>query len=197
MIPFETTLRTVCRDLAEARVPFALVGGLAVSVRTEPRFTRDADLAVAVDDDAGAERLIRTVRARGYEVDSLVEQTAVARIATVRLRRTGVMPVPLIDLLFASSGIEREIVDESEPVEVLPGLNLAVASIGHLIALKLLSRDDEQRPQDLVDLRSLLKNASRADLEQAKLASGLIMARGYNRGRDLTNELRRFGVDRA
>ena len=107
------------------------------------------------------------------------------------------MPVPLIDLLFASSGIEREIVDESEPVEVLPGLNLAVASIGHLIALKLLSRDDEQRPQDLVDLRSLLKSASRADLEQAKLASGLIMARGYNRGRDLTNELRSFGVDRA
>lgn len=150
---------------------------------------------MAVDDDAGAERLIRTLRARGYEVDSLVEQTAAARIATVRLRRTGVAPVPLIDLLFASSGIEHEVVAETEPVEVLPELRLAVASTGHLIALKLLSRDDEQRPQDLVDLRSLLKNASRADLEQAKLAAGLIMARGYNRGRDLINALRRVSVD--
>ena len=147
-----------------------------------------------VDDDAAAERLIRALRARGYVVDSLVEQTAVARIATVRLRRTGVTPVPLIDLLLASSGIEQEIVDMAEPVEVLPGLHLAVASTAHLIALKLLSRDDEQRPQDLVDLRSLLKNASSADLEQAKLAAGLIMARGYNRGRDLTIELRRMGV---
>ena len=164
-----------------------------MSVRTEPRFTRDADLAVAVDDDAAAERLIRALRARGYVVDSLVEQTAVARIATVRLRRTGVAPVPVIDLLFASSGIEHEVVDQAEPVEVLPGLRLAVASTAHLIALKLLSRDDEQRPQDLVDLRSLLKNASSADLEQAKLAAGLIMARGYNRDRDLANELRRIG----
>jgi predicted nucleotidyltransferase len=197
VIPFENTLRTLCRDLDEARVRFALVGGLAVSVRTEPRFTRDADLAVAVDDDAEAERLIRTLRARGYEVDSLVEQTAAARIATVRLRRTGEAPVPLIDLLFASSGIEHEVVAGAESVEVLPGLRLAVASTGHLIALKLLSRDDDQRPQDLVDLRSLLKTTSRADLEQAKIAAGLIMARGYNRGRDLTNELRRFGVDGA
>jgi predicted nucleotidyltransferase len=197
VIPFETTLRTICRDLDEARVPFALVGGLAVSVRTEPRFTRDADLAVAVHDDTDAERLIRALRARGYEVDSVVEQAVAGRIATVRLRRTTEAPVPLIDLLFASSGIEHEVVAEAEPVEVLPGLRLPVASTGHLIALKLLSRDDEQRPQDLVDLRSLLKNASRADLEQAELASGLIMARGYNRGRDLTNELRSFGVDRA
>jgi hypothetical protein len=34
-------------DLTEVDVPFALVGGLAVSAHTEPRSTRDADLAVA------------------------------------------------------------------------------------------------------------------------------------------------------
>jgi hypothetical protein len=32
-----------------------LVGGLAVSVRTEPRFTRDVDLVVAISDDHAAE----------------------------------------------------------------------------------------------------------------------------------------------
>lgn len=42
-----------------AHIPFALVGGLAVSARTEPRFTRDADLAVALASDAEAEALIR------------------------------------------------------------------------------------------------------------------------------------------
>lgn len=33
------------RDLATLERGWALVGGLAVSVRTEPRFTRDVDLA--------------------------------------------------------------------------------------------------------------------------------------------------------
>jgi hypothetical protein len=37
----------------------AVLGGLAVSVWTEPRFTRDIDVAVAVGTDADAERIVR------------------------------------------------------------------------------------------------------------------------------------------
>lgn len=47
----ETALRRINSDLTQAGVPFAVVGGLAVSVRTEPRFTRPADLAVALSTD--------------------------------------------------------------------------------------------------------------------------------------------------
>lgn len=83
----------------------------------------------------------------------------------------------------------------AESIELLPELHVAVATIGHLVALKILSRDDEQRPQDLVDLRMLLKVASRTDLEQAKRALDLISARGYNRGRNLMLDLMRLGVD--
>jgi len=36
-----------------------LVGGLAVSVRCDPRFTLDADVAVAVVNDAEAEACVR------------------------------------------------------------------------------------------------------------------------------------------
>jgi hypothetical protein len=45
-----------------------LVGGLAVSVRAEPRFTRDADLVVAVDSDIEAEAMVRSFLVRGYRV---------------------------------------------------------------------------------------------------------------------------------
>lgn len=45
MTSLEAVLRQIHTDLIEARVSFALVGGLGVSARTEPRFTRDADLA--------------------------------------------------------------------------------------------------------------------------------------------------------
>lgn len=41
-----------------------------------------------------------------------------------------------MDLLFASSGIEHEIVAAADPLEVLPDLTVPVARTGHLIALK-------------------------------------------------------------
>ncbi len=47
----ETTLSDIAALLRRQRVPFALVGGLAVSIRGEVRFTRDVDIAVSVDGD--------------------------------------------------------------------------------------------------------------------------------------------------
>lgn len=39
----EAALRRTMAELSRATCPFALVGGLAVSARTEPRFTRDVE----------------------------------------------------------------------------------------------------------------------------------------------------------
>jgi hypothetical protein len=71
-------------------------------------------------------------------------------------------------LPFASSGIEAEVVADAEPIELLSGLTMSVARTGHLIALKVLSRDDISLPQDLVDLRALLRAASLAELGRAR-----------------------------
>jgi hypothetical protein len=78
----KAALRQVAADLEDAGVSFAVVGGLAVSARTEPRFTRDADLAVAVANDDDAEALVRHLGLRGYRVSASVEQKAVGRLAT-------------------------------------------------------------------------------------------------------------------
>jgi hypothetical protein len=75
----DAALRQICGDLSEAGASFALVGGLAVSARTEPRFTRDADIAVAVSNDAEAERLIHRLQASSYRVEALLEQDAAGR----------------------------------------------------------------------------------------------------------------------
>jgi hypothetical protein len=185
----EAALRQIGADLTRAHVSFALVGGLAVSVRTEPRFTRDADLAVALASDAEAEALIHELRERDYRIEAIVEQEAVGRLATVRLASSSEPQAPVIDLLFASSGIEAEVVADAEPIELLPALTMGVARTGHLIALKVLSRDDVTRPQDLVDLRALLRVASPAELGRARDSLALIAARGYHRGRDLMSEI--------
>lgn len=185
MTALESALRWAAAELAGAGVDFALVGGLAISVRTEPRFTRDADLVVAVADDAEAESLVRRLRHRGCEITTLVEQEAVSRLATVRLGLAHDPRAAVVDLLFASSGIEAEIVREAEALEVLPGLTIGVARSGHLIALKVLSRDDVRRAQDLVDLRALLRTAPADEIERARQALELITTRGYHRGRSL------------
>jgi hypothetical protein len=187
----EAALRTICGELAAARVPFALVGGLAVSVRTEPRFTRDADVAVALHTDAEAEALVHRLGSHGFMVHAAVEQEAAKRLAAVRLANSSEPMAPVVDLLFASSGIEPEVVAEAESIDILPHLTVPVARTGHLIALKVLSRHDETRPQDIADLRALLRAAPAPEIARARTAVELIAARGYHRGRDLTSELDR------
>jgi predicted nucleotidyltransferase len=165
---------------------WALVGGLAVSARAEPRFTRDIDLAVAVPDDAAAEALVADLVRRSWHVTAIVEQEATGRLAQVRLRpdRAGMV----CDLLFASSGIEAEIAAAAQSLELVPGLTLPVATVGHLMALKLLSVTD-RRQQDRMDLDSLAAVARPADWAQAAQSVALITQRGFHRDRDLASAL--------
>src|SRR5437867_11637583 len=138
----ERALRGLSTDLNSLGVSWALVGGLAVSARTEPRFTRDVDLAVAVPDDRQAEELIHHVVRRGYTVLATMEQEATQRLATVRLAPAGEMSEGVVvDLLFASSGIEQEIAAEAQPLAIFEGVNAPVARLGHLLALKVLAED--------------------------------------------------------
>lgn len=186
----EDSLRRIVGHLHDARHPFALVGGFAVSARTEPRFTRDVDLVVAVPDDAGAEALVRSLAGRGYAVIAAVEQLAAERLATARLALPDAHGGDLIvDLLFASSGVEPEIAARAEALELLDDLVVPVARTGDLIALKLLARDDLARPQDAADLRALRSVATADDLALARETVALIAERGYTRGRDLTAAL--------
>lgn len=187
MTDFESTARTTTQRLDALGVDHALVGGFAVSIRCEPRFTRDIDLVVAVAGDDGAETVVKALAQDGYEVLATVEHEGAGRLATVRLALGPGDDV--IDLLFASSGIEPEIAVAAQRIEVLPGLVLPVARVGHLIALKLLATDERTRPQDAVDLRALVEVAEVGDLELARHAVGLIEDRGYQRGRNLAAAL--------
>ena len=188
----EAALRRIASDLQRHHRLWALVGGFAVSARAEPRFTRDIDAAVMVENDADAEGLVRALIADGYELLAAVEQDETGRLATVRLSSPPGGEV-VVDLLFASSGIEPEIARSAEPTEIVPGLTLPIATTGHLIALKLLARDDQSRPQDLTDLRALRAVATPEDLAAAERAARLISSRGFNRGRDLTAALKEVG----
>ena len=72
---------------------------------------------------------------------------------------------------------------------MIEGVTMPVARVGHLVALKVLARDDRRRPQDLVDLRMLLQVADATELAAARAALAMITARGFARGKDLAAEL--------
>jgi hypothetical protein len=181
-------LARVVDELAALGSDIALIGGLAVGERAQERFTRDIDLAVAVENDAQAERIVFELQRQGYSVLMLLEQEQTARLATVRLVPPGeTAGGVVVDLLFASSGIEPEIVRAAERLEVFPGVILPVARVEALIALKVLARDDTRRPQDHIDLVSLVGVASAAQLEAAGNLLRLVQQRGFARGRQLEN----------
>jgi hypothetical protein len=185
----ESALRKAAADLNAVGVRWALVGGLAVSARAIPRFTKDVDFAIAVGNDAEAEDIVYRLRARDYQPVEVLEQDYVERLSGIRLVRRGSDVV--VDLLFASSGIENEVVASADRLEVLPRLTVPVATTAHLIALKVLAG----RTQDLTDLGYLIPAASPADLDSAREAVKLIQARGFNRGRDVVADLEQLIVD--
>lgn len=172
----ERALAHVAEHLDRLAQSFALVGGLAVSVRAEVRFTRDVDLAVAVADDDAAEALVYQLRDAGYEVVATVEHETQGRMATARLSGTAGL---VVDLLLASSGIEHEIVTRATAVDV-PGVGrIPVARSEELLALKILSMT-ERRLQDRIDALNLIEFDEQLDLSVVRANLALIERRGYH-----------------
>jgi len=184
-------LKRIADELGRMRRAFALVGGLAISVRGEVRFTRDVDIAVTVRDDADTEFLTRELRAKGYVVAAVVEHDEAKRLATVRLRSASGMAV---DLLTASCGIEAEIVERAEPVSIEGVGVVQVARAEELLAMKVLSMEP-RRLQDRIDAIALIRVNEGLDLEDVRRDLELIARRGYNRQQDLSAKLDELMAD--
>jgi len=187
--PLEEALLQIRADLTALRLPWALIGGLAVSLRGEPRTTRDVDVTVAVAGDREAEQVVIALRNRGYRElpeGGVLMHRKLDRLVGVRLLPPiAAEPRAIVDVLFASSGIEPEIVAHAESVAGPAGMPLPLVSTGHLIALKVLAG----RLQDLADCDNLLQVAKPADLAETREALQLITQRGFHLGRDLQADL--------
>jgi predicted nucleotidyltransferase len=166
-------------------VRFALVGGLAVSIRGEVRFTRDVDVAVAVEADEAVESLVRGLRSSGYTPIAVVEHETMRRLATARLESPhGVV----VDLRAASSGIESEVVARATLVAIEGVGDVPVARAEELLAMKVLSMT-ARRLQDRLDALSLLLTNPALDIEAVRALLQEITRRGYHRAQDLVAKL--------
>ncbi|MCB9524525.1 MAG: nucleotidyl transferase AbiEii/AbiGii toxin family protein [Myxococcales bacterium] len=174
--------------LEQQGVAWAVAGGFAVGVRSQPRFTNDLDLVVAVPGDVEADALVWALRRQGLTAFALLEHQASGRLATARLRATdGVV----VDVIFASTGLEAELVRDATLLTVLGQPNVPVVRLGHLIAMKLLSESD-RRLKDRVDLQTLFGFCDATELRRAAEGVALITLRNGHRGKDLPALLRQW-----
>ena len=183
-------LRRVTSDLHQSEVTWCLVGGLGTSVYVDPRTTKDIDVVVSVTGEEQADRLKDFLLSRGYTNPQVLMHTSPTRRMGWRIfipaSREASIP---LDVLVAACGIERDIVASATTIEILPGLSLPVASLGHLIAMKVLSQNRFERLQDRVDIIALLRTATEQDRITLERSLNEISKLELAGGRNLIAEL--------
>lgn len=185
-----SSIKTVVNDLNDITSEWALIGALAASFHSEPRTTQDIDIALALRTTEEQEVLIKKLLSRGYHNKQILMQVGPFLTMGCRLQIPSNFSNTIsLDLLFNASGIEDEIVEQAAIMDLLPGLKVRIASLGHILAMKIVSQNDGNRIKDKLDVQGLLQAASTEDLSMAREALKLIHSRGRNYKKDLLIEL--------
>lgn len=183
--PLRKTLADAVSFLQAKGVPYALIGGLAVSLRGQPRMTADVDLVIAVDIEQ-ARALADSLPSSSFRplFDDFIEVLETAFLLPLRHRVTNVK----VDIAIGLSGFERQAVARAEILQ-LAGTPVSVATAEDLLIMKVLAG----RPQDEQDLYGLvLAQGNRLDWEYClSLASDL----GQAIGQDLVSRVRSLRAD--
>ena len=152
---YEKTLENLARALGKFEIPYMVMGGQAVLIYGEPRFTSDIDVTLGV----GAEdlkKLLSLCKKLGLKPmtknpESFVSETMVlpARDPSTGLR---------VDFIFSFTPYEREAIRRTKKVKM--GRQMVhFASPEDVILQKIFAG----RPRDLEDVRGILLRGRRLD----------------------------------
>lgn len=147
MIDLYDELRAVAGVLDRARVPYALIGALAVAVYATPRATGDVDLLIAVHDLGAA---LRAISDLGYRPAREPMPVASGRLRIQRAIRISGEDMAVVDLMLAEDELTQTALARRVPTGEA-GAALYVVRPDDLRALKRLRGS----AQDLADLEAL------------------------------------------
>lgn len=148
--------------LAEAKVEFVLVGGLAVALRGYQRVTMDVDVVLAMDEQ-NLQRFLSAAKSSGLRptIPVSLESLAQPELVEQWYREKGMLAFSLrgsetmatvLDILVRPVVPFADLQREATMVEV-GAISIPIASIGHLIAMK----TGTGRSKDLIDIEELRK----------------------------------------
>lgn len=178
-----SALRRLDFDFRSQHVPWALVGGIAIALRVLPRTTEDVDVILAVSGDEETQRIAGFLISRGWRPEREFNNQH-GQIASMRMRGPGRSDI-ILDLLVAATGIEAEVAASAEPVVVVQEIEMPVATVASLLALKILAGRDKDRQ----DIEALVEAATPRDIRDARRLLELIERRGFDRDKDLLDAL--------
>ena len=143
-----STLADAIAMLESRGIACAVIGGLAVSLRGQPRMTVDVDLVMAADVE-DALRLARELPGTPFEplFTGVEEVINAAYILPLRHRTTGIR----VDLAIGMSGFERDAIERARTL-VIADTTAPVVTVEDLLVMKALAG----RPQDEQDIRGIV-----------------------------------------
>lgn len=132
MLDLYAELRRIVEALDAACIPYALAGGLAVSIYTTPRATEDIDLLISRGD---LERVVAALGPAGFRPAGRPMGVAEGRMEIQRLTKIeGADLLPLDLLMPADPTLARLLADRASVA--LEGRQVWVVGLGALRALK-------------------------------------------------------------
>lgn len=143
--------RELLSIFSDHKVRFLIVGGYAVMKYSEPRFTKDLDLWIAIDQQ-NASAVYESLKEFGAPLSGLTVEDFTDTSSFYQMGRA-----PLrIDILMSIPGVEFEAAWLKREVMMLDNVALPFISRDDLIKAKQASG----RPQDLLDVEALKNDAS-------------------------------------
>ncbi len=142
----ETALAGVARLLDGLRIPYMVIGGFAVTVWGQPRFTADLDMTIqcSVPEQTLIERLLRSLTSLVADPVRFVQERRVLPARTSE----GIA----VDIVFAGLPYEVTAIERAVPVEVA-GYSVQICTAEDLIVHKIIS----SRPRDREDVLGIVR----------------------------------------
>ncbi len=146
---FKQALEEIAEILGELALPYMVIGGQAVLLYGEPRFTRDIDITVVMDFSL-AEKVIHAFQNRGY--------TPIVKDPLNFIRQTFVLPLVKksegirVDLIVGLTPYEKEAIKRGNKVKII-NIWVNFISLEDLVIHKIFS----SRPRDIEDVEVLLR----------------------------------------
>jgi hypothetical protein len=146
--PLQTTLADATGFLVSEGISYALIGGMAASLRGQSRTTADVDLVIDTDVSEALVLITRLERSAFRPLfDNVAEVVERSFILPLRHRTTNIK----VDMSLGLSGFEQKLIGRAEPLDI-SGTTVSVVTAEDLLIMKILAG----RPQDTQDARGIV-----------------------------------------
>ena len=146
--------------LEAENVPYTVIGGLSVSIVSQPRPTIDVDLVVWLDPERWPS-FLGSAKQYGIQPRSedALEFARQRRVLLLQHRESGIG----IDLSFGALPFEDEMINRSKPISI-GNVTFRVATPEDLIIMKMIAHRDK----DLRDIENIVRVCQQLDLDRVR-----------------------------